>query len=1002
MTYDEFKTKLQDRIVTDRDRSFTCKCPGHDDDKASLSVSMGEDGRILVKCFAGCKLENILSPIGLKLRDLFPSNGNGSNGIKPQNTPSKPDRVVATYDYRDENNKVVFQVQRRESKSFIQRRPDGNGGWIYNMNGVNRVLYRLPEILSSEKSTWILIPEGEKDVDNVRKHGYVATTNAGGASQPWLDSYSEALRGRKVCVLPDNDDPGRKHANDVGSHLMGVAADVRVLMLPNLPEKGDVSNWLEAGNDPSTLLAMVEAAPVFSKNSNHRTISPDQSISLLTREIIGADVPTMDEIQDFLDSQEPEPILSLGEIKTAVASKVEELSAAINDDQKDALKKEVISLIAQCNDVITLDGWGEKMPTKLGIKKRSYNELLREERAAIDEKQAESKAKAQSIRQSMIATKVDQLKQNSAPHPYVIHEGMIQLFKIALDKESGEEIEKYEPVCTFTAHIVGEIRDEFDNITYKIEGVAVRGGAFTAEIDTETFGSSGKLRTALEAAAGALDTVFAKMEMHLGPAIKLLSEGLTVQRLHRYDRTGWIDGTFYLPGRTPEGVTVELPKSLPYCNTPITDEAGAVDAIGLLMQAMKPEYSPIVFSAVIAPPLASLAGLSNHRFGFMLKGQTGTYKTGQIMAFMSMWGEGFLDKKNLIRWGTGTTANAAMVVATGAYHLPFFLDNYKANTGDGESGFVSLMHTMLEGREKLRQHGKTGKLRQERDIEAWPICTGEDMPQSDPATVARFLVVPAVKNENGIPDGIKWGGSVTRLAQVGPMWLNWLESDAGKQASDKLAANFDTAQIEWRKYLLGCNKGMPNVDRVASTLALNEACFYAATLHPVFGHVLSPYLVHHKNGLRSIAEQMSGATTDGLEAYRFVNAIREMLSTGRAILVKSQMHQDEMVNADKENIIGWADGDGGAYLYPGTARKMVERDMNVKLSGMSDASIGNQLMELGWLGSFDKGRSLKSKWINGSSIKMLHISKRGLIMSEPGDNQAVDTITTNDEDEEIL
>src|SRR5690606_4728186 len=99
-----------------------------------------------------------------------------------------------------------------------------------------------------------------KDVDNLRALGFTATTNPMGAGK-WRDEYSESLRGAHAVILPDNDEPGRQHAERVARSLYGVAASVRVLALPDLPEKGDVSDWLKNGGTAEELRAMIEAAP---------------------------------------------------------------------------------------------------------------------------------------------------------------------------------------------------------------------------------------------------------------------------------------------------------------------------------------------------------------------------------------------------------------------------------------------------------------------------------------------------------------------------------------------------------------------------------------------------------------------------------------------------------------------------------------------------------------------------------------------------------------------
>jgi KaiC/GvpD/RAD55 family RecA-like ATPase len=170
--------------------------------------------------------------------------------------------IVATYDYRDERRELLFQVVRFEGKKFPQRRPDGKGGWIYDLNSVRRVLYRLPELLAADPTEPVFLPEGEKDVQNLTALGLIATCNPSGAGK-WRDEYSQALRGRHVVVLPDYDEPGRKHAQQVAQSLSGVAASVRVVELPGLPAKGDVSDWLAAGHTKEELLELVAATQTW-------------------------------------------------------------------------------------------------------------------------------------------------------------------------------------------------------------------------------------------------------------------------------------------------------------------------------------------------------------------------------------------------------------------------------------------------------------------------------------------------------------------------------------------------------------------------------------------------------------------------------------------------------------------------------------------------------------------------------------------------------------------
>ena len=242
------------RGVRKAGKGWKALCPAHDDHKPSLKIDEGQDGRVLLKCFAGCDTKDILAAIGLTMRDLYPEpeQKRGQEG---------PGKIIATYGYKDADGRLLFQVCRTVDKRFFQRRPDGKGGWINGLGGILPVLYRLPEVLQALKQgETIFVPEGEKDVDNLVRLGLAATCNPMGAGK-WWDHYSNWLKGANVVILPDNDEPGRKHAQQVAQSLYGKAASVKVLELPGLPAKGDVSDWLEAGHTKEELMRLAEETP---------------------------------------------------------------------------------------------------------------------------------------------------------------------------------------------------------------------------------------------------------------------------------------------------------------------------------------------------------------------------------------------------------------------------------------------------------------------------------------------------------------------------------------------------------------------------------------------------------------------------------------------------------------------------------------------------------------------------------------------------------------------
>jgi len=171
--------------------------------------------------------------------------------------------LVKSYDYTDAEGNLLFQVCRFDPKGFEQRRPDGNGGWKWKLEGVKPVLYRLPDVLKADE---VLIVEGEKDADNLIPLGFTATTNPMGAGK-WRDAFNSALSGKSIILIPDNDQAGRQHMMDVARSLNGTSKSLKWLDLPGLPSKGDISDWIASFQDPQEaaerLAIMIENAKLY-------------------------------------------------------------------------------------------------------------------------------------------------------------------------------------------------------------------------------------------------------------------------------------------------------------------------------------------------------------------------------------------------------------------------------------------------------------------------------------------------------------------------------------------------------------------------------------------------------------------------------------------------------------------------------------------------------------------------------------------------------------------
>lgn len=235
-----------------------CPGPGHSAKDRSLSVRLdtsAPDG-FLVNSFSTddpivCR-DYVREKLGLP---AFKPNGRGRQrasddsveralmaAVAAQSIKKPKGKLIAQYDYRDADGALLYQVQRLDPKAFRQRRPNGSGGWIWDLENTPRVLYRLPEILQFPDAS-IFITEGEKDADRVAELNLCATTVASGK---WTDDCVQALAGRDVVILEDNDDAGRTKAFNAAQILHGIAKTLRVVSLPDLPDRGDVSDWLDA------------------------------------------------------------------------------------------------------------------------------------------------------------------------------------------------------------------------------------------------------------------------------------------------------------------------------------------------------------------------------------------------------------------------------------------------------------------------------------------------------------------------------------------------------------------------------------------------------------------------------------------------------------------------------------------------------------------------------------------------------------------------------------
>ncbi|WP_162795706.1 DUF3987 domain-containing protein [Nonomuraea lactucae] len=246
--------------VRNRHGYFMAQCPAHEDVEPSLSIR-GVAGKVLLKCFPGCKTVDVAAALDLPLSALFDEEADRGKLARPV--------VIAEYEYTDEHGQLLFVQERRFPKDFRPKRPNGVGGWDYDLKGVRRVLYRLPAVLAAVaegRTVWVC--EGEKDVAAIERAGEVATCNPGGCGMGWHPSYGDVLKGADVVIVADRDNKGREHARRVLADLEGKAKSV---VLVEAAEGKDATDHFAAGHtindfqpfgEPTNSGAPQEAGPL--------------------------------------------------------------------------------------------------------------------------------------------------------------------------------------------------------------------------------------------------------------------------------------------------------------------------------------------------------------------------------------------------------------------------------------------------------------------------------------------------------------------------------------------------------------------------------------------------------------------------------------------------------------------------------------------------------------------------------------------------------------------
>ncbi len=259
MNIDDLLPQLQN--VKKTGNGYTARCPAHDDQKNSLSVKQADEGKVLFHCFVGCTYEQISFALGIS---------------KEVNQSSK--EIVAIYDYKDENGTVLYQNIRFAPKEFRQRHFDQDGKPVWGLNGVRRVPYRLPDLVSLKSLQDVIMTEGEKDADTLTELGFPATN-----SKNWKKEFNDVLKGKNVIIFQDHDRAGKNQTETLLNLIYEDAKAIKVVDCfadEPLPDKHgkDVSDYLE-NNSLEDLRALIGKTPIYSP-SNESTLKDNADLAV--------------------------------------------------------------------------------------------------------------------------------------------------------------------------------------------------------------------------------------------------------------------------------------------------------------------------------------------------------------------------------------------------------------------------------------------------------------------------------------------------------------------------------------------------------------------------------------------------------------------------------------------------------------------------------------------------------------------------------------------------
>ena len=518
-------------------------------------------------------------------------------------------------------------------------------------------------------------------------------------------------------------------------------------------------------------------------------------------------------------------------------------------------------------------------------------------------------------------------------------------------------------VCDGYCVITEETRDESGEATFTLEGAGSNDGhRFRCTVSGRDFADKRKLRGILMSHFGARN----KIRDLCAEMIQDLT--IDVKKLISVDAPMWVNDRLAIPGLDDDGFKFNLSRRVP-ADLSTGDEQIGMVALDLIFKTWPADKAAILVATSLASPVCARWFLED-RFGLALIGTSGRgLKTEALKHVLSIYGNGFMREKSLLRWGEGATGTAIQLIAAACGCLPTGIDNYKGTQKDGPSKFVSIIHVLLEGRERERAN-RNARLQDSKEHTTTLIVTGEDLPE-EASTMARLIPIEWSTEPNKT-NLTKLQEINKNLVSVGRMWCNYISG-----------INIDMDRwIEDRSILvsLANESGCINPGRVGTTISILKM-IWELLLESPLKTVIKKYNKDFEKGLASLLIETSMTTENATEAAQFVETLRELISSGKCVVLDRPVQ-----NENDLNIIGWRLGEGDndmgkVAILPILARDAVRRVLGPQAQTISSTSLYRQLQEGGYITVSSDGKRVKTKRRGNKTIRVL-VFNEGILLDD--------------------